>query len=170
MNYKINIIRYLNYIWTTKHNWKPVSKYCYLIWSLYDCPEGQCECALYTDNTDPQPYCCSCFDKKVAPDGPTCQCPKCCVAYCYSTYTAHCCYCDEHSNSFTTPTTTTTTTTTTTPKPPPPPSPPACFPSAAKVHLQNGKSVRMSELQKGHHVQTGINNSIQDRIWDNMRQ
>ena len=31
-----------------------------------------------------------------------------------------------------------------------------CFPSTAKVNLENGKSVRMSELQVGDKVQTGI--------------
>ena len=31
-----------------------------------------------------------------------------------------------------------------------------CFPSFAKVSLKNGKSVRMSELQIGDEVQTGI--------------
>ena len=32
----------------------------------------------------------------------------------------------------------------------------ACFPSMAKVQLQNGKTVTMSELQIGNQVQTGI--------------
>ena len=31
-----------------------------------------------------------------------------------------------------------------------------CFPSTAKVNLENGKSVRMSELQVGDKVQTGM--------------
>ena len=44
----------------------------------------------------------------------------------------------------------------------PPPPPPAntggddCFPSAARVSLENGKSVMMSELQIGDKVQTGM--------------
>ena len=32
-----------------------------------------------------------------------------------------------------------------------------CFPSVAKVMLENGTSVRMSELQAGDKVQTGMN-------------
>ena len=43
-----------------------------------------------------------------------------------------------------------TTTTTTTKRPP-------CFPSTAKVNLQTGKTVAMSELQIGDSVQTGMN-------------
>ena len=31
-----------------------------------------------------------------------------------------------------------------------------CFPSAARVKLDNGKSVRMSELQVGDLIQTGL--------------
>ena len=60
--------------------------------------------------------------------------------------------------STTTPSTTTTTTTTTTTPPtthPPPPTT-SCFPSIAKVKLQNGKSITMSELQIGDQVQTGV--------------
>ena len=37
----------------------------------------------------------------------------------------------------------------------PPPPPPACFPSSARVNLENGKSVTMSQLQKGDKVETG---------------
>ena len=50
----------------------------------------------------------------------------------------------------------TTTTTTTTRAPPPPERPKFCFPSNAKVNLENGKSVTMSELKIGDLVQTGI--------------
>ena len=32
-----------------------------------------------------------------------------------------------------------------------------CFPSTARVNLQNGKTVAMSELQIGDSVQTGMN-------------
>ena len=39
--------------------------------------------------------------------------------------------------------------------PPPPPQSSGCFPSVARVSLENGKSVSMSELQKGDRVQTG---------------
>ena len=44
------------------------------------------------------------------------------------------------------------------PPPPPPPPPPkrGCFPSTARVSLENGKSVMMSELQEEDHVQIGI--------------
>ena len=31
-----------------------------------------------------------------------------------------------------------------------------CFPSAAKIHLENGKTVEMSELKTGDRIQTGI--------------
>ena len=31
-----------------------------------------------------------------------------------------------------------------------------CFPSLAKINLQNGKSILMSELQMGDQVQTGM--------------
>ena len=42
-------------------------------------------------------------------------------------------------------------------KPPPPPPPrPACFPSDAKVDVENGKSIRMSELQIRDQLQTGM--------------
>ena len=43
--------------------------------------------------------------------------------------------------------------TTTTIAPPPPP--PSCFPSMAKIKLENGVSITMSELQVGDQVQTG---------------
>ena len=52
------------------------------------------------------------------------------------------------------------------PPPPPPPSPPppppsggggGCFPSTAKVNLENGKSVKMSDLELGNRVQIGTN-------------
>ena len=39
--------------------------------------------------------------------------------------------------------------------PPPPPPPPSCFPSTARVTLENGKSVTMSELRKGDKVEAG---------------
>ena len=42
---------------------------------------------------------------------------------------------------------------------PPPPSG-GCFPSIAKVVTKNGKSVTMSELQKGDRVQTGIHQQV----------
>ena len=32
----------------------------------------------------------------------------------------------------------------------------SCFPSTAKINLENGKSVRMAELQVGDRVQTGM--------------
>ena len=44
----------------------------------------------------------------------------------------------------------TTTTTTTTPPPP------NCFPSTARVSLENGKSVTMSALYVGDKVKTGM--------------
>ena len=50
-------------------------------------------------------------------------------------------------------TTTTATTTTTTTQAPSGGS--SCFPSAARVFLKSGKSVPMSELQVGDHVQIG---------------
>ena len=43
---------------------------------------------------------------------------------------------------------------TTTP-PPPPPESSSCFPLMAKVKIENGKSVQISELQIGDKVQTG---------------
>ena len=33
---------------------------------------------------------------------------------------------------------------------------PACFPASARVSLENGKSIQMSELKVGDKVQTGI--------------
>ena len=36
-----------------------------------------------------------------------------------------------------------------------PPPPPGCFPSTARVNLENGKSVVMSEIQMGSRVQIG---------------
>ena len=33
----------------------------------------------------------------------------------------------------------------------------ACFPATARLTLENGKSITMSELQTGDKVQTGIN-------------
>ena len=36
-----------------------------------------------------------------------------------------------------------------------PPPPPGCFPSTARVNLENGKSVTMSEIQMGFRVQIG---------------
>ena len=48
--------------------------------------------------------------------------------------------------------TTTTTTTTTTRKPPPP----SCFPSTARVSLENGISITISTLQIGDKIQTGM--------------
>ena len=50
---------------------------------------------------------------------------------------------------------TTTPPPTTSPPPTPAPSGGGCFPSSAKVKLQNGKSVTMAELQVGDKVQTG---------------
>ena len=41
------------------------------------------------------------------------------------------------------------------PPPPPPPSGGGCFPSSAKVKIETGKYVRMSELQIGDQVQAG---------------
>ena len=35
-----------------------------------------------------------------------------------------------------------------------------CFPSVGKVVIENGKSVTMSELQKGDRVQTGIDQQV----------
>ena len=35
-----------------------------------------------------------------------------------------------------------------------------CFPSSAKVYLENGKSATMSELQIGDQVQTGNKNIL----------
>ena len=66
------------------------------------------------------------------------SCPTHCYAQCGSTF--HCCT--------GTPTTTTTTA-----------SPGNCFPSSARVMLENGKSVTMSELQIGDKVQTGMHMS-----------
>ena len=42
------------------------------------------------------------------------------------------------------------------PPPPPPPPSSACFPSFARVILDNGKWISMSELQPGDKVQTGM--------------
>ena len=72
------------------------------------------------------------------------QCHPPCVALCNNPnndhITAHCC------PAATTPTTTTTAA----------PAPGgSCFPAAARVNLDNGKSVTMAELQIGDHVQTG---------------
>ena len=47
---------------------------------------------------------------------------------------------------------------TTTPPPPPPPPPPSssgCFPSDAKVKLENGELLAMSKLEIGDRIQTG---------------
>ena len=52
-------------------------------------------------------------------------------------------------------TTSTTTATTTTTRPPPPPPSKKCFPSTAKVKLESGKFVKMSELQIGDQIKTG---------------
>ena len=49
----------------------------------------------------------------------------------------------------------TTTTTTTTRAPPPPSRGRGCFRSMAKIKLENGHLVTMSELQIGDRVQTG---------------
>ena len=73
------------------------------------------------------------------------SCPTKCFADCGNTY--HCCV-----------------------APPPPPPPPTttttaavstCFPSAARVTLENGQSVTMSQLQVGDRVQTG-------KLWINV--
>ena len=61
------------------------------------------------------------------------ECPTHCYAKCGDTY--HCCVAP--------------------PPPPPPPPQEKCFPSSARVILENGKSVTMSELQIGDRVQTG---------------
>ena len=71
---------------------------------------------------------------------------------CDRTNRFHCCFC---SGTATTSTTTTTTTTTTTRPPPPPPPSKKCFPSTAKVKLESGKLVKMSELQIGDQIETG---------------
>ena len=72
------------------------------------------------------------------------ECYPPCVAACVNpALTFHCC-----------PAMTTTTTTTAAPTPAPAPGVP-CFPAAAKVNLDNGKSATMAELQIGGHVQTG---------------
>ena len=46
------------------------------------------------------------------------------------------------------------------PLPPPPPlpklPPPSCFPSTARVSLESGNSIRMSKLQIGDKIQTGM--------------
>ena len=60
------------------------------------------------------------------------NCPSLCYAKCGNTY--HCCV-----------------------APPPPQESENCFPSSARVLLENGKSVTMSELQIGDRVQTGMN-------------
>ena len=39
-----------------------------------------------------------------------------------------------------------------------------CFPSSARVTLENGKLVAMSELQTGHKVQTGRDIGFSDPI------
>ena len=66
------------------------------------------------------------------------SCPTLCFADCVHSY--HCCA-----------------------APPPPPTPAGqCFPSAARVTLENGQSVTMSHLQIGDRVQTGIH------IWRNI--
>ena len=40
-----------------------------------------------------------------------------------------------------------------------------CFPSAAKVSLENGKSLVMSELQVGDRVQAGMESVAASKIW-----
>ena len=73
----------------------------------------------------------------------------------------YCCYSDGQT---TTRSTTTTTTTTTTTQPPPPPPSKKCFPSTARVNLETGKSVSMSELQIGDKIQIG---RVEFHYWNN---
>ena len=73
------------------------------------------------------------------------SCPTHCFAQCGSTF--HCCTGSP---------TTTTTTSASPPSSTTAASPPGnCFPSSARVMLENGQSVTMSELQIGYRVQAG---------------
>ena len=74
-----------------------------------------------------------------------------------------CCLCKkyqetvrEYYDSSTTSTTTTTTTTTTTAAPTTTHKPKSCFPGVARVHLENGNLIEMSDLKAGDLVQTGL--------------
>ena len=59
------------------------------------------------------------------------DCPSLCYAKCDNTY--HCCVAP----------------------PPPPPASENCFPSSARLMLESGKSVTMSELKIGDRIETG---------------
>ena len=71
-----------------------------------------------------------------------------CEAYC--SLNVHCRYCENPPSQYQT-----TTTKTLAPEPTFGWGWEGCFPSTAKVTLQNGKTMTMSELQTGDHVQTG---------------
>ena len=120
--------------------------------SLSDCPN--CICTnIWLVYGSPQPgqkYCCS---RSNSPElhvqfyvlWEVLNCPDLCYADCGNSF--HCCT--------GAPRTTTTTTTTTPPPPPPSGGGGGCFPSSGNVLLENGKSVTISELHLGDHVQTG---------------
>ena len=114
------------------------------------CPSGECFCQdVFNGKLVGDVICCTKKGSALPPNDDesiaekVSQCPsnQQCLAICFDNYpgvTNYCC--------------STITTRTTTPPPPPGPS---CFPSTARVNLQNGKSVAMSELQIGDHVQAG---------------
>ena len=76
---------------------------------------------------------CNCGDD--SPDGALC-CPcNCPCDYCHSYGVVYeCCQC----------------------RPPPPPKSSSCFPSFAKVMIENGKMITMSDLQLGDRLETGM--------------
>ena len=110
-----------------------------------DCPADECECSQTIFDTV---YCCSCINMTRLPEGVV-NCPNNCIAYCARLESFHCCLCDGDAVPRPPPTTTTTTTAA------PSGGGGGCFPSTARVSLENGESVTMSELQAGDRVQTG---------------
>ena len=117
------------------------------------CPNGTCICQnVANGKLVGDSICCTPNGTELPPnDDETtaekdAQCPsnQQCLAICFFDYPGvsnYCCMSFPYS-------------TTTTATPPPPPGP-SCSPSTARVNLQNGKSVTMSELQIGDHVQAG---------------
>ena len=127
----------------------------YIFQGYLDCPADECECSQTDFETV---YCCSCINMTRLPPGVV-NCPNNCIAYCVTRQSFHCCLCDGDVIPRPAQPTTTTTTTTAAPS-----GGGGCFASTARVSLENGKSVAISELQVGDRVQTGM-----DVIFENFR-
>ena len=139
-----------------------------------ECFEDEYPCTLHGFTY----FCCKCNDRDTSALDSRCR--KGIDAVVYRPLHPICCTRYVTTTSTTTSTTTTTTTTTTTspPQPPPPPPPPpplpqssssssstgGCFPATAKISLDNGRSVTMSELEIGDHVQIGKTFSIITKV------